>query len=87
MGIASTNNTLNPIRPDNGKVDDNVPPEDVESLHGQEEISEVENEVKADDDRAEVEEKVRIPKPAAKTYTLTRVEVDEHEVTHLPYRS
>ena len=58
------------------------------SVQGQAEVEEkVEGIEDAEIDRAEADEEVIKPKPAARPYTLTRAEVYEHEVTHLPYRS
>ena len=34
----------------------------------------------------DAEDDARRPKPASRPYTLTREEVYEHEVTHLPFR-
>ena len=85
--MTSTNNTLDPIRPGIGEVGDDVPSENVESMQGQDEKAEAEIEEKSDEYRAEVEEEVRKPKPAARPCTPTRAEIYEHEVTHLPYRS
>ena len=36
--------------------------------------------------RVEAEEDTRKPKPDARSYTPTKAEVYEHEVTHTPYR-
>ena len=81
------NNSSDLIRPDNGEVGNNAHSEDVGSLQGQVENAEVKDAAKDEECRAEAEEEVRIPKPAARPYTPTRAEINEHEVTHLPYRS
>ena len=83
--MTNVNHTLDPIRPDNGTVGDNMPSVDVEVVQVQEEIIGEDGIENADKD-AEVEE-MRKPKPAARPYTPTRAEVYEHEVTHLPFRS
>ena len=83
--MTNVNDTLDPIRPDNGTVGDNMPSVDVEVVQVKEEIIGDEGIENADKD-AEVEE-MRKPKPAARPYTPTRAEVYEHEVTNLPYRS
>ena len=83
--MTNLNDTLDPIRPDDGTVGDNMPSGDVEVVQAQEEIigdEDIEN-VEKD---AEVQEEMRRPKLAARPYTPTRAEVYEHEVTHLLYR-
>ena len=60
---------------------------DMEAVQGQEEIGENENVDDVAVDRAEADEEVRKPKPANRPYTPTRMEIYEHEVTHLPYRN
>ena len=65
---------------------DDVPSEEVESMQGQDEKAEADIEEKSIY-RAEVDEEVRKPKPAARPYTPTRAEIYEHKVTHLPYMS
>ena len=62
-----------------------MPSEGVGSMQGQEDKLEAKR--NEDEHRAEVEEEVGKPKPAARPYTPTRAEIYEHEVTHLPYRS
>ena len=84
--MTNVNCTLDPIRPDNGTVGDNMPSVDVEVVQAQEEIIGDKSIEDAEKD-AEVDEEMRKPKPAARPYTPTRAEVYEHEVTHLPYRS
>ena len=84
--MTNVNHTLDPIRPDNGTVGDNMPSVDVEVVQAQEEIIGNDGTEDAEKD-AEVEEEMRKPKPAARPYTPTRAEVYEHEVTHLPFRS
>ena len=78
------NQSLNPIRPDNGEVGDDVQ-EEVMAAED-EGAKEIENGENVEDDRAEVDE-LRKPHPAARPYTPTKAEVYEHEVTHLPYRT
>ena len=82
---SNNNNTLDPMTPENCELGDDVPSEGVGSMQGQEDKAEAEIDEK--EYRAEVEEEVRKPKPAARPYTPTRAEIYEHEVTHLPYRS
>ena len=60
---------------------------DMEAVQGQEEIGENENVDDVAVGRAEADEEVRKPKPANRPYTPTRMEIYEHEVTHLPYRN
>ena len=63
--------------------------EDVSSVQKQEENMEdiTEGVEGVNGVRAEADEDVRRPKPAARPHTPTRAEIYEHEVTHLPYRS
>ena len=84
--MTNLNDTLDPIRPDDGTVGDDMPSGDVEVVQAQEEIIGDDGIENAEKD-AEVEEEMRRPKPAARPYTLTRAEVHEHKVTHLHYRS
>ena len=84
--MTNVNDTLDPIRPDDGTVGDNMPSVDVEVVQAQEEIIGNDGIEDAEKD-AEAEEEMRRPKPAARPYTPTRAEVYEHEVTHLPFRS
>ena len=87
-GMTKTRCTLDPIRPHNGEVGDDMQLGGAESEQGQVEVREnVENIRDVDEDRAEADEDVRRPKPVARLYTPTRTEVYEHEVTHLPYRN
>ena len=73
-----TSELLAPIRPNNGEVGDN--------MH-EEGDGAAEEAMGEDKERAEAEEELRKPKPAARPQTPTKEEVHEHEVTHLPYRS
>ena len=70
--MTSTNNTLDSIRRGIGELGDDVPSEEVESMQGQDEKVEANIEEKSDEYRADVEEEVRKPKPAARPYTSTR---------------
>ena len=72
----TSDDCLDPIRPINGEVSD-----DMQS----EVVMEAAAEMNKNDESAEVEE-TRKPKAAARPYTPTRQEIYEHEVTHLPYR-
>ena len=86
MGIATR--ILDPIRPQHGELGDDIKSGDMASVQGQAEIKEKSEGIEdAEIDRAEADEEVRKPKPAARPYTPTRAEVYGHEVTHLPYRS
>ena len=84
--MTNRNDSLDPIRPDDGTVGDDMPLGDVEVVQvqggtiGNEGIGNAET-------GAEAEEEMRRPKPATRPYNPTRAEVYEHEVTHLPHRS
>ena len=78
--------SLYPIRPNDGKVGNDVQEEVMDAVDGQE-IEDIENgDDRKVESRAEVDE-LRKPNPAARPYTPTKAEVYEHEVTHLPYRT
>ena len=77
--------SLNPIRPNNGELGDDVQEEVMDAEDGNE-ADGIENGENENEDRAEDDE-LRKPHPAARPYTPTKTEVYEHEVTHLPYRT
>ena len=70
--MTNARTTLDLIRPDNGRVGDDMPSGDVEAVQVQEEIGDTEGIEDADESRAEAEEEVRRPKLAARPYTPTR---------------
>ena len=84
--MTNHNDTLDPMRPDDSTVGDNMPSGDVEVLQAQEEMIGREG-IEGAEISAEAEEETRRPKPSARPYTPTRAELYEHEVTHLPQRS
>ena len=76
------------MRPQRVELGDDMQSGDMASVQGQAEAEEkVEGIEDAEIGRAEANEEVGKPKPAARPYTPTRAEVYEHEVTHLLYRS
>ena len=85
--VASKDASLNPIRPNHGQVGDDVQEEIADTVAGQASENIENDDKEREEDRAEVIEEVRKPKPAVRPYTPTKAEVYEHEVTHLPYRT
>ena len=84
--MTNLNDTLDHIGPDDGTVGGNMPSGYVEMVQAQEEIIGSKG-IEDAEISAEAEEEMRRPRPAARPYTLTRAEVYEHEVIHLPHGS
>ena len=70
--MTNVNDSLNPIRPNNGEVSDIVQEELAETVAGQAGGT-TDGDRKSDESRAEVDEEVRKPKPAVRPHTPTRL--------------
>ena len=73
--MTNLRSTLHPIRPDNGRMGDDMPSGDVVAVQVEEAIKDNEGIEDADGSHAEAEDLARRLTPAARPYTPPRAEV------------